>query len=88
MKKLAPLFVGSIAMALAACGEADDTMIVETETTEPAPAVTATETTFIERDADRDSVTVDRDGVQVDVDSDGTSIRADIGEDPSVTIRD
>jgi len=91
MKKLALLLAGSTAMALAACGDADDTTIVKTETVEPAPTVTATErtsTTVIERDADRDSVTVGRDGVQVDVDSNGTSIRADIDDDPSVTVRD
>jgi hypothetical protein len=88
MRKFAPFIAGSIALALAAYGDTDDTTGVQTETNEPAPVVTATETTVIDRDANRDSVTVNRNGLQVDVDSGGTSIRADIGDDPSVTVRD
>jgi hypothetical protein len=91
MKTLAFLFTGAAALALSACGDADDaaddTTVVETETTVP-PAVD--QTTVIETDGDRDDdrVTVNEDGVEVEVDDGDTEVEARIDEDPSVTVRD
>ena len=94
MKTIAFLFAGVAALALSACGDADDaaddTTVVETETVAPAPAVT--ETVVVETDgtdaSGDDSVSVSADGLEVNVRDGDTSIRADIDEDPSVTIRD
>ena len=88
MKKF-PLLTGAAALALAACGDADDaaddTTIVENEA--PAPAVTETAVVGVPTEGD-DSVTVGEDGVEVDVDDGDTRIKADIDEDPGVTVRD
>ena len=83
MNKLAFLLAGAAALALSACDDADDTddtAVVETETTLPAPVVT--ETTVVgEGDLDGgDSVTI--------VDDGDTEVEADIDEDPGVTVRD
>ena len=91
MNKLAFLLAGAAALALSACDDAvdtDDTAVVETATTLPAPVVT--ETTVVgEGDLDGgDSVTIDEDGVEVDVDDGDTEVEADIDEDPGVTVRD
>lgn len=94
MKKIAFLFAGSAALALAACGGADDatddTTVVETETVAPAPAVT--ETAVVGADGTDaggdDSVTIGEDGVDVHAGDGDTSVQADIDEDPSVTVRD
>jgi hypothetical protein len=89
MKKFTALLTGAAALALAACGDADDaaddTTIVETEV--PAPAVTETAVVGVPAEGD-DSVTVGEDGVEVDIDDGDTEIEADIDEDPSVTVRD
>jgi hypothetical protein len=91
MKRIAFLFAGAAGLALAACGDADDaaddTAMVETETV-PAPVVTETTTVVEDLDGDGDSVTLDRNGVRADINDGDTSIEADIGEDPSVTVRD
>jgi hypothetical protein len=92
MKIFTALLTGAAALALAACGDADDaaddTTIVENEA--PAPAVTETAVVGVpteDTDGD-DSVTVNEDGVEVDVDDGDTRIEADIDEDPGVTVRD
>ena len=92
MTRVALLFAGSAALALAACGDTDDaadeTTIIETETTEPAPVVTETTTVIEDRTDGDDSVTISEDGVQADVDDGDTEVTVDVDEDPSVRVRD
>ena len=93
MKKIAFVFAGVAAMALSACGDADDAAdeaaVVETETTVPPPVVT--ETTTVVEDTEPtadDTVSVSEEGLEVDVDDGDTSVEADVDEDPSMTVRD
>jgi ABC-type glycerol-3-phosphate transport system substrate-binding protein len=95
MKKLAFLFTGAAALALSACGGANDSAAddtAENAMVEQAPAPTVTETTVV-RDADGtdssapDTVTVGKDGVKVDVDSNGTRVKAD-SDGGSVSVSD
>lgn len=95
MKKLAFVFTGAAAVALSACGGANDSAADDTADSAmvaDAPAPTVTETTVV-RDADGndspepDRVTVGPDGVKVDVDSNGTRVQAD-SDGGSVTVSD
>lgn len=85
MKKLAILFTCSAALALSACGGANDSAADDTADAtvrEEAPVPTVTETAIVQ-DSDGvdssapDSVSVGPDGVKVDVDSNGTRVQAD-----------
>ena len=74
------------ALALAGCVDNDaDDDAAETETV----AVPATSETTVVREVeedDGDRVTIGEDGVEADVDDDGTRVRADVDEDPSLTV--
>jgi hypothetical protein len=92
MKKFTILFAGAAALALSACGDsdegADETAVVETN---PAPTVTETavvETDATDQTAGDDSVSVGEDGVDVNVNDGDTEVKADIDDDPGVTVRD
>ena len=85
MKKLAILFTGATALALSACGGANDSAAddaADTTTVVHEDVPVTTETTVV-NDADStdgaapDTVTVDKNGVKVDVDSNGTAVKAD-----------
>jgi hypothetical protein len=95
MKMLAFLFTGTAALALSACGGANDSAADDTADTtvvvpDEVPAPTVTETAIV-RDtdgadsSDPDSVTVGPDGVKVDIDSNGTRVQAD-SDSGSVTV--
>lgn len=90
MKTFAILFTGAAALALSACGNADDTAadapdVTVVEDGEPVPTVT--ETTVIDGNADTDRVSVDANGVNVDVKDGNTRVKA--GEDgASVSVTD
>ena len=92
MKKFPILFAGAAALALSACGDSDEGAD-ETTVVEAAPAPAVTETAVVETDATDDtagddSVTVNKDGVDVDVNDGDTQVKADLDEDPGVTVRD
>jgi hypothetical protein len=82
-------FAGASLLGLAACNDADDaaedgdTTIVE----ESAPPVTETTTVVTDAPGGGDSVTVDKKGVTANINDGDTSVTADVGKDPSVTVK-
>jgi len=94
MTRIAILIAGTAALALAACGgaddAADDTTVIETETIAPTPAATVTEPTAgIEDDTGDDSVTLTRDAVEADISDGDTRVTVDTADnDPAVRVQD
>jgi ABC-type glycerol-3-phosphate transport system substrate-binding protein len=79
MKTLATLLTGAAALALSACGSADDKAadapdVTVVEDGEPVPVVT--ETTVVRDSAEGDRVSVDANGVNVDVKDGNTRVKA------------
>lgn len=91
MKRTASLACLAAALSLGACAD-NDAAEEETAATEAVAVPAASETTVVREvdgDADRsagDRVSVDADGVRADVRDGDTRVRADVGEDPSLTV--
>ena len=93
MKKIfLPALAAVAALGLAACDSADtaatdDAAVAadaDTAATDDGTAVA----TDVEAGGDGDSVTISEDGVTADINDGDTSVSANIGEDPSVTVTD
>lgn len=97
MKKLILAAVSTATMlALSACGESSTDESAEIEgTAEEEVAVDLPDTqladdsagTTATTSADGDTVSISADGVQADMNDGGTSVNANIGDDPSVTVK-
>ena len=79
------------ALSLGACAEneaADETAADETTVTETVAVPAATETTVVREGetVDGDRVSIGEDGVEADVNDGDTRVRADVDDDPSLTV--
>ena len=86
MKKFTlALAAATATLALAACG--DDTVTEETTIVEAGEPADAADTVIVEEEpATGDSISVSEDGVSADISDGGTSVSADLGDDPSISV--